>query len=90
MNIKHRWHKEHFILKDAKDNAHPNRRVFVRKRDTPSLKAFARALLAQGDADAQAWFDNKHELNAQKRSDHNVKMAELCRAATKLNRKKGK
>lgn len=91
LTIKQRWHEEHFNLVDTSDKSHPHRRSYVRKPGAVSLKAFARKLAKDGDANAKEWLGNKLGAKNQKRSDANVKLAQLCASASKAARKsKGK
>jgi hypothetical protein len=90
LTIKQRWHSNSFKRVDAEDKGNPNKRKFVRIPGTPSLKAFARALLKEGDPLAKEWFAHKRgSLNA-KRSDANIKAALEARNATKVAKRKKK
>jgi len=53
-----------------------------------SLKAFARKLLAEGDAMAESWFSYKKGLLNQSRKPENVTRANLERQASKSARGK--
>jgi hypothetical protein len=90
LTIKQRWHEEHFNLVDTSDKAHPHRRSYVRKPGAVSLKAFARALVKSGDANAKEWLGNKLGAKDQKRSDANIKAARETAMASKSARKSKK
>lgn len=90
LTIRQMWHAAHFKKVDAGTKAHPNRKVWAPLPDAPSLKAFARKLLAAGDATAKAWFDNKHGKTRTRRSEENASKAKLLAQATKAARSKKK
>lgn len=52
--VKSLWHKAYFIK---------DKQGLTRKPQTPSLKAFARTLVKEGDTTAQSWFAHKAEVN---------------------------
>ena|ERR1700722_9411162 len=80
--IKQMWYAESFVQKDKKR--------WVRKSGSVSMKRFARNLLLKKDETAVAWFDNKSGLNNQERSDKNISRIASERQATKSSRKKVK
>lgn len=81
------WRATHFIRENAQDKQNPNRRIYVRRPDAPSLKEFARQLQKDGDPAATEWFANKHGAKNQKRSDANIKAAKEAGAATMAGRR---
>ncbi len=90
LTLKQRYHEAHFQRVDAEDKHNPTKRRWVKNPGAPSLKQFARELLASGDATAKEWFAHKRgSLNAS-RSDANLKAAREAASATKTaKRKKG-
>lgn len=88
LTIKQRYHEAHFKRVDAEDKHNPTKKVWFKVEGAPSLKQFARKLLANGDPVAKDWFARKRgSMNAQ-RSDANIKAAREAAAATKLERRK--
>lgn len=83
LTIKQMYHAAHFKRVDAEDKRNPNKKVWVKNTGAPSLKMFARKLVAAGDLNAKDFFSHKSgSLNA-KRSDVNAKAAAEARLATK-------
>jgi hypothetical protein len=81
LTMKQRYHKTHF--KRVK-------KLWVRNPGAPSLKQFARQLLASGDPIAKDWFAHKHGLLNKPRTNANIKAAREAAAATKASRRKAK
>jgi hypothetical protein len=90
LTMKQRYHAAHFTREDAGDKRNPHKKVWVINSHAPSLKQFARKLLAQKDEVAVAWFGNKNGALNAKRSDANEKIQREAASATKLGRKKSK
>lgn len=88
LTIKQRYHEAYFKRVDAEDKDNPGKRIWVKLEGAPSLRQFARKLLANGDPNAKEWFGNKKGAKDEKRSDANVKAAHDAAAATKTERHK--
>lgn len=88
LTIKQRYHQAYFQRVDAGDKNNPNKKVWVKMPDAPSLKQFARKLLANGDPNVKEWFANKNGAKDEKRSDANIKAARDAASATKTERHK--
>src|ERR1700722_9004610 len=89
LTIKQMWRAAHFKLVDA-NKSKSNKRIWVKNKNAPSLKQFARSLLAKADATATLWFEHKEGSTNQERSEKNVQRAALEASATKSSRKKNK
>jgi hypothetical protein len=88
LTIKQQYHATYFTREDANNKQNPNKKKWVRNHGAPSLKRFARSLLAKGDQTAKDWFDCKHGALNAKRSDANEKAAREAATATRLERRK--
>jgi hypothetical protein len=88
LTIKQLWHEATHVLEEVGDAHNPRKQEWVRKAGTPSLKRYARQLLASGDALAKDWFAHKHGAMNASRSDANKTRASLERQATKASRRK--
>jgi hypothetical protein len=88
LTIKQRYHEAFFKRVDAGNKNNPTKKVWVKSEGAPSLKQFARKLLASGDANIKEWFANKNGAKDQHRSDANIKAAREAAAATKVERRK--
>lgn len=86
--IRRMWHEATHLRVDVGNHQNPRKREWVRKAGTPSLKRFARELVAKGDAVAKEWFANKRGANNAKRTDANRTRASLERQASKAARRK--
>jgi hypothetical protein len=81
------YHAKHFVREDAGDKRNTHKKVWVKHPGAPSLKQFARQLIASGDQTAKDWMDHKHgSLNAE-RSDANQALTKVVAAATKSSKK---
>lgn len=88
LTLKQRYHQSHFKRVDPEDKYNPNKRIWVKNEDAPSLKQFARKLLASGDISAKEWFANKNGAKNVSRSEANIKAAMEASNATKTERRK--
>ena len=88
LTLKQRWHASHFKRVDVGDKSNPRKRIWVPMPKAPSLKQFAKQLLASGDPDAKEWFAHKKGSLNQKRSDANVARIALESQATKNAKRK--
>jgi hypothetical protein len=88
LTIKQMWHEKHFRLEEPSDGKNPRRQVWVARGGAPSLKQFARELVASGDTTAQDWFANKAGVLNEKRSDKNSIAASAAAAATRAEKRK--
>ena len=86
LTIRQMWHHAFF----ERVGGHGNRREWVVKLgvNAPSLKRFARGLVAKGDQVAKDWFAHKKGSLNLKRSDANEKAAREAFIATKTERRK--
>ena len=90
LTIKQRWHEATHILKEVGHTNNPHKQAWVRKAGTPSLKKFARQLLASGDQLAKDWFACKNGALNESRSEKNrARVAVEATASKQARRKKG-
>ena len=88
LTIKQQWHEATHLLVDVGDNNNPRRQAWVRKAGTPSLKKFARQLLASGNQLAKDWFAHKSGSLNEERNEKNRSRASLEAQASKAARRK--
>lgn len=88
LTIKQMWHEATHVLEEVGNAHNPRKQDWVRKAGTPSLKRYARQLLATGDVLAKDWFAHKRGSMNAKRSDANSTRVTLERAATRASRRK--
>jgi hypothetical protein len=88
LTIKQRYYEAFYKRVNAEDKNNPGRMIWVKLEGAPSLKQFARKLLASGDPNAKEWFANKRGAKNEKRSDANIAAARAAAAATKAERHK--
>lgn len=88
LTIKQQWHEATHLLQDVGDKNNPHKRAWVRKAGTPSLKKFARQLLASGNQLAKDWFDHKAGSLNEERTEKNRSRATLEATASKAARRK--
>lgn len=86
--LKQRYHQSHFLREGAGDKRNPSKMVWVAKEGAPSLKKFARKLLATGDENAKDFFAHKKGSLNQTRSPANVKAATEAGMATRMEKRK--
>lgn len=88
--IKHLWRETHFKRVDANDRFNPRKKLWVPNRDCPSLKDFARSLLADETNGklAKDWLAHKHGSLNKSRSEKNVARISLEKQATKAAKRK--
>lgn len=86
--IKQMWHAEHHVLQDVGDKHNPRKQLWVKRAGAPSLKKYAKALLASGNDVAKKWFASKAGANNAKRSDANRARAATEASASKAARRK--
>lgn len=86
--IKLMWHNEHHIVQATGNKNNPRKEVWVKRHGAPSLKRYARTLLAAGNEVAKSWFANKDGATNTGRSDKNIARIALERTASKSARKK--
>jgi hypothetical protein len=85
--VKQRYHATHYNRVDAEDKRNPNKKRWIKNTNAPSLKQFARKLMASGDANAKDFMANKHGAKDAKRSEANIASTKAAAAATKMGRK---
>ena len=90
LTLKQMYHQAHFQRVDAEDKRNPNKKVWVQNPGAPSLKRFARKLVASGDTVAKDFFANKKGAKNAQRSEANIKKAMESGSATKLKKKASK
>lgn len=88
LTVKQMYHTAFFKRVDAEDKQNPNKKVWVKSEGAPSLKQFARQMLAKGDATTKDWFAHKHGSMNAKRSETNIALAKTTAQATKAERHK--
>jgi hypothetical protein len=86
--IKQRYHQACFKQVDAEDKHNPGKKLWVKLEGAPSLKQYARKLLASGDPTVKDWFGNKRGAKNAQRSEKNIAEAHAAAAATKVERRK--
>ena len=86
--IKLLWHQEHFVLQDVGNSKNPRKQAYIKHKAAPSLKKYARTLLAQGNEVAVNWYANKAGKLNEKRSDKNKARIALEAQASMSARKK--
>ncbi len=88
LTLKQQWHEANHVLMDVGDHANPRKQEWVRKAGSPSLKMFARQLLASGNQLAKDWFAHKAGSMNAKRSDVNLASASAAATASRAARRK--
>jgi hypothetical protein len=88
LTIKQQWHEATHVLEDVGDRHNPRKQEWVRKAGTPSLKQYARQLLASGNELAKDWFARKGGSMNAKRSDSNLSRASAEATASRAARRK--
>lgn len=89
LTIKQMWKSAHFKLVDA-NKSKSSKRVWVKNKNSPSLKQFARSLSVKGNDVATAWFEHKGGSTNEERSEKNIQRIALEKSNTKSSRKKNK
>ena len=86
--IKQMWRQTHCRREDVNDNLNPRKRIWIPNRNAPSLKAFARTLLKEGNQVAKDWFAHKGGSENAQRTEKNAARVQLERQASKNARRK--